>query len=292
MKIGIVFPQIELANDPANILAFAQEAERLGYHHMLGYDHPLGAEHADREPKLTGPYTEKNTFHDPLIAFAYVAGQTKTLELITGVLVLSQRQTALVARQAADIDLFSGGRLSLGVGPGWNWVEYQAMGADFHKRGRMLNEQIPLLRELWSGKVVDFNGEFHRIDRAALNPPPRRQIPVLVGGFADAAFRRGAKHGDGFIFGDGFGDIPDCVRRVNQYLEEEGRDPAAFIKHLLPRRTKDGAAEIEAVEAWRALGGTHYSVEPHHRKLGTLEAHLDFMRDRAEALRGAGLLPG
>lgn len=290
MKVGIVYPQIELQGDPASLVAYAIEAEKLGLRQLVAYDHPLGAEHANRDPKLTGPYTQDDPFHDPFMMFAYLAAVTKRLEFSSGILVLPQRQTALVARQAADLDLLSGGRLTLGVGPGWNYVEYQALGTDFHMRGKRLNEQVVLLRELWSGKVVDFEGQFHRVDRAALNPAPKRQIPVFIGGFADAAFRRGAKLGDGFIFADGYGDVFECLATIDRYLDEEGRDRSKFGKHLLMVKVPDGQEAVDRARRWMDAGGTHVSIEPQRRGFTTLEAHLDFMRRSTDDFHKAGLL--
>jgi alkanesulfonate monooxygenase SsuD/methylene tetrahydromethanopterin reductase-like flavin-dependent oxidoreductase (luciferase family) len=157
MKAGVVYPQIELGGDPGAVKAFAQAAEDLGYDHIVIYDHVLGAVHADREPKLTGPYKETDPFHEPLITYAYLAGITKTLELATGVIILPQRQTALLAKQATDVDLFSGGRLRLGVGVGWNWVEFDGleMSRHFRRRGRRQELQIALIRKLWEQPVVD-----------------------------------------------------------------------------------------------------------------------------------------
>jgi probable F420-dependent oxidoreductase len=152
----------------------------LGSDHLLADDHVLGATH-DRESKLTGPYTERDPFHDPFVMFAYLAGMTQRLQFVTGILILPQRQTVLVARQAADLDLLSGDRLRLGVGIGWNYVEYTALGQDFHARGKRLAEQVELLRRLWEEPLVDFKGTFARVDRAALNPRPRRRIPISYG---------------------------------------------------------------------------------------------------------------
>src|SRR5262249_49955317 len=159
----------------------------------------LGAAHENRDPPLMA-YDENDPFHDPLVAFGYLAAITKRLELVTGVLILPQRQTALVARQAAHVDLLSGGRLFLGVGTGWNYVEYDALGHDFGSRGRRMDEQIPYLRRLWSETVISFEGEFDRIDRANLAPRPRRSIPIYCGGMVPAAYRRAARLADGFIF--------------------------------------------------------------------------------------------
>jgi alkanesulfonate monooxygenase SsuD/methylene tetrahydromethanopterin reductase-like flavin-dependent oxidoreductase (luciferase family) len=175
MKAGVVYPQIELGGDPGAVKAFAQAAEDLGYDHIVIYDHVLGAVHAGREPKLTGPYKESDPFHEPLVTYAYLAGVTKKLELATGVIILPQRQTALFAKQAADVDLFSDGRLRLGVGVGWNWVEYDGleMSGHFRRRGKRQEQQIALIRKLWEEHVVDHEDSDHRIDRAGILPRPK-----------------------------------------------------------------------------------------------------------------------
>ena len=151
MKIGAVYPQTELRGDPDAVRRIGLAAESLGYDYLLAYDHVVGAVHADREPALTGPYTEHDPFHDPFVMFAYLAGITDRLEFATGVLILPQRQTVLVAKQSADLDLLSGGRLRLGVGVGWNYVEYNALGQSFARRGQRADEQIGILRSLWRG---------------------------------------------------------------------------------------------------------------------------------------------
>jgi probable F420-dependent oxidoreductase len=175
MHIGVVYPLTELRGDPAAVRRIGTAVEDLGFDHLLAYDHVLGAVHADRTRRLTGPYTERDPFHDPFVMFA---GITERIHFATGVLVLPQRQTALVARQAADVDLLSGGRLRLGVGVGWNHVEYEALGQDFRTRGARQEEQIQLLRRLFTEPVVDFSGRFDRVDRASLVPKPARPIPI------------------------------------------------------------------------------------------------------------------
>ena len=177
VQIGVVYPQIELGGDPTAVRRFGRAVEELGFDYLLAYDHVLGAVHAGRTPRLTGPYTERDPFHDPFVMFAYLAGMTERIGFATGVLILPQRQTALVARQAADVDLLSGGRLRLGVGVGWSPVEYQALGQDFRSRGARQEEQIELLRRLFTEPVVDFVGRFDRVDRAALVPKPARSVP-------------------------------------------------------------------------------------------------------------------
>src|ERR1700691_5635441 len=172
MEIGVVYPQTELRGDPEAVRKIGTGVEDLGFDHLLAYEHVLGAVHADRTPPLTGPYTEHDPFHDPLVMFAYLAGLTERIGFVTGVLILPQRQTALVARQAADVDLLSGGRLRLGVGVGWNHVEYDALGQNFHTRGAREEEQIQLLRLLWTEEVIDYTGRFDRVDRAGTSPRP------------------------------------------------------------------------------------------------------------------------
>src|SRR3984885_10910098 len=200
MKIGAVYPQIELRGEPKAIHRIGTAVESLGFDYLLTYDHVLGADHEGREPRLTGPYTEHDPFHDPLVMFAYLAAITERIGFTTGVLILPQRQIALVARQAADVDLLSGGRLRLGVGIGWNHVEYEALGQQFRTRGARQEEQIGLLRQLFTGDVVDFSGRFDRVDRAALVPKPAHPIPIWLGGSSEPAYDRAARLADGFIF--------------------------------------------------------------------------------------------
>src|ERR1700691_298391 len=217
MQIGIVYPQNEAGGDPGGVRRIGRLVEERGFDHLLAYDHVLGAVHADRTPPLTGPYSEHDPFHDPLVMFAYLAGVTERIGFGTGILVLPQRQTALVARQAADVDLLSGGRLRLGVGVGWNYVEYQALGQDFHTRGARQEEQIELLRRLFTEPVVDFSGRFDRIDRAALVPKPTRPIPIWLGGSGDMAFDRAARLADGFIFfGGGIDKVTNNWNRLRE----------------------------------------------------------------------------
>ena len=215
LQIGAIFPTTEIGNDPIAIRDWAQTAEQLGYRHMVTYDHVLGAEHADREPRLMGPYTEKDPFHEPMVLYGYLSGVTESLELCTGVLILPQRQTALVAKQAAQIDMLSGGRLRLGVGTGWNWVEYDSLNEPFETRGKRFDEQVEVLRKLWREPVVDYRGEYHRIERAGLLPRPAQDIPLWFGALSEVAVRRAARVGDGVIFG--FLVVLTTYAVINQY---------------------------------------------------------------------------
>src|SRR6266404_7156909 len=182
MQVGVIFPQTEIGADPVAVRDYVQAAENLGYAHLLVYDHVLGAD-AQRHAGWSGGYTAKDMVHEPFVAFGYIAALTQRLELGTAVLVLGQRQTALVAKQAAEVDVLSGGRLRLGIGIGWNHVEYEALGENFHNRGRRSEEQIAVLRALWTQDVVDFHGRWHHIRHAGLNPLPiQRPIPLWLGG--------------------------------------------------------------------------------------------------------------
>src|SRR6476646_2702266 len=214
VQIGVVYPQIELGGDPTAVGRFGRAVEELGFDYLLAYDHVLGAVHAGRTPPLTGPYTERDPFHDPFVMFAYLAGLTERIEFATGVLILPQRQAGLVARRAADVALLSRGRLRLGVGVGWRPVAYQALGQDFRSRGARQEEQIELLRRLFTEPVVDFAGRFDRVDRAALVPKPTRSVPIWLGGSSEVAFERAARLADGFIFFGG--DIDQTVEAWNR----------------------------------------------------------------------------
>jgi probable F420-dependent oxidoreductase len=285
MQIGVVYPQNELRGDPSAVGRIGRAVEDLGFDHLLAYDHVLGAVHAGRTPQLSGPYTEQDPFHDPFVLFAYLAGITERIGFGTGILILPQRQTALVARQAADVDLLSGGRLRLGVGVGWNHVEYEALGQDYRTRGARQEEQIELLRRLFTETVVDFSGRFDRVDRAALVPKPGRPIPIWLGGSGEAAFDRAARLADGFIFFGGGADnnaqvwnrLRDRVRDLGRSVDEFGGD---YV--VLPRGGVDNlTAEIDA---WREAGGTHVSVVTMGLDLDSVEGHLEYIASVADAL--------
>lgn len=286
MKLGAVYPQIELGGDPDAVRRIGDALEGLGYDHLLAYDHVLGADHADRNPELLGPYTENDPFHDPFVLFAYLAGRTN-LSFVTGILILPQRQTALVARQAADLSLLSGGRLRLGVGTGWNHVEYTALGQDFSTRGAREDEQIEILRKLWTGEVTSHDGRFDTIDRAATLPAPSSPIPIWIGGFSEPPMRRAARTGDGFIFA-GPGDAVALMwARVQELLVEEGRNVERFGAQYNVL-AKTGATEAaDKVRRWRDQGGTHAAIVTMGLGLDSTDAHLDYLGEvAADVARG------
>ena len=276
MEIGVIYPQIELGGDPAAVREYGLAAEQLGYDHLLAYDHVVGATH-DRTPKLWGPYTEQDPFHDPFIMFAYLAGLCAKLKFVTGVIILPQRQTALVAKQVADLDLLSGERLRLGVGVGWNYVEYEALGQDFATRGKRADEQIELLKRYWSEPLVSFEGRFDRVDRGNILPRPKRAIPLWVGGFTEPAFRRAAKYGDGFIYAGA--EAPTQRERVHQLLSDAGRSADGFGAELMTNACRSIDAVLSALDAWREAGGTHASVCTMGMGLDSISAHVDFIAE-------------
>ena len=284
MQIGVVYPQVELGGDPEAVRRIGQATEELGFDHLLAYDHVLGALHEDRIPPLVGPYTERDPFHDPLVMFAHLAAMTERIGFVTGVLVLPQRQTALVARQAADVDLLSGGRLRLGVGIGWNHVEYHALRENFGTRGAREEEQIDLLRRLWAEPVVEFNGRFDRIDRASLVPKPTRAIPIWLGGYGDAAHQRAARVGDGFIFGGRTENVIGAWDRVRELVVQQGRSDEGFGGEYVVMSRK-GPEEVTAkIGAWRDAGGTHAAVLTMGLGLGSIDGHIEYLAAIADVL--------
>jgi probable F420-dependent oxidoreductase len=224
MKFGCVFPTVEIGNDPGAIRDWVQTAEGLGYDHIIVYDHVLGAVHADRTPALWGPYDETHPFHEPMVLLGFIAGITTRIEMMTGVLISPQRQGVLVAKQAAEIALLSNGRFRLGVGTGWNPVEYEALGMAFADRGAVLDEQVDLWRRLWSGDVIEFHGDHHQIDRANCQPTPPGPIPIWFGGSAPASLRRAATVGDGYLFGSSGDRALGAARDLRARLAAHGRD--------------------------------------------------------------------
>jgi probable F420-dependent oxidoreductase len=288
VKVGVVFPQTEIGADPGGVREFAQAVQQLGFDHLLAYDHVLGADVSGRSD-WPGPYTAEHQFHEIFVLFGYLAGVVPGLELVPGVLVLSQRQTALVAKQAAEIDILTGGKFRLGVGLGWNFVEFEALGEDFHNRGRRAEEQIEVLRRLWTEPVVDFDGRWHRIPRAGINPlPVQRPIPIWIGGSAEAAIRRAARLADGFFPQRPIdGDWPKTMELFHGWVEEAGRDPAEigieWRIDVSAGKPDDWRADVEER---KALGATHVSIQTMRGGLEGPDAHIGRVREAAEALLG------
>ncbi|MBX6721835.1 MAG: LLM class F420-dependent oxidoreductase [Dactylosporangium sp.] len=261
MEIGVVFPQTEIGADPAVVQAYAAAVEELGYRHILAYDHVLGAD-PEVHKGWKGPYDIDSTFHEPFVLFGYLAAIT-SLELVAGVIILPQRQTALVAKQAAEVDILSQGRLRLGVGLGWNQVEYEALGKDFTNRGRRISEQVQLLRLLWTQRSVTFHGEFETVTGAGLAPlPVQRPIPIWFGAQSRPAYQRAGQLGDGWFPQMQPGpDLDEAAKIVRTAARAAGRDPSTVGMHGRARLNRGVDATAEAVRLWRASGATHLSVD-------------------------------
>ena len=290
MRIGAVFPQTELGADPIAVRDYAQAVESMGLDHLLAYDHVLGANPANR-PGWSG-YRHTDMFHEVFVLFGYLAGITKRVELATGILILPQRQTALVAKQAAEVDVLSGGRLRLGIGIGWNAVEYEVLGEDFHDRGRRSEEQIEVMRALWTRDLVTYRGRWHTITDAGLNPMPvQRPIPIWLGGSAERVIRRIGRLGDGWVMTGGMAlpDVKAAIARLHRYAREAGRDPSEIGLEKVVGvggRSKDELA-AELVE-WRSVGATHISASTMGAGLTSPQGHIEAVRRFKEA---AGALP-
>jgi probable F420-dependent oxidoreductase len=288
MQIGVVFPQTEIGPDAGAVRAYAERAEQLGYRHLLAYDHVLGAD-PDAHPGWSGPYDIFTTFHEPMVLFGYLAAVTR-LELVTGIIILPQRQTALVAKQAAEVDLLTGGRFRLGIGLGWNRVEYEALGKDFTSRGRRAEEQVELLRRLWTEQSVTFRGTDEQVTGAGIAPPPvQRPIPVWFGAQSPAAYRRAGRLGDGWFPQVPPGPKLDAARAiVEQAAVDARRDPAAIGMEGRVSWKGDPDQLADQARAWEQAGASHLSVNTMGAGLATVDAHLAALEQAAAAL---GLTP-
>jgi len=293
MKAGVIFPQTEIGSDPGAIRDYVQAAEGMGYSHLIVYDHVLGAD-VERYPNWQGSYTSQDQFHEPFVLFGYLAGITTSIQLVTAVLILGQRQTALVAKQAAEVDILTGGRLRLGIGVGWNHVEYEALGQNFNDRGRRSAEQIELLRALWTQDVVDFHGRYHDVTHAGINPlPVQRPIPIWIGAGgrenpvpSDPVLKRIARLADGwFPQMSPEKDGSATMAKLAEYAQEAGRDPSS-IEMEARINSGDGDPEFwqEQSEAWQKLGATHVSVNTMKAGYRTPEDHINAIQQFKEVV--------
>jgi probable F420-dependent oxidoreductase len=286
MRVGVTLPQTEMGTDPIAIGDYVRAIEDLGYDHIQCLDHVLGANSASR-PEWRGPYDHEDLIHEPLILYGFLAGITRKVELVTAIVILPQRQTALVAKQAAEIDVLSGGRLRLGIGIGWNEVEFEALGENFHDRGLRSEEQIEVLRALWTQEVVTYQGRWHTITDAGIKPlPVQRPIPIWFGGGADRVLKRLARVGDGWF--PQFRPNEDgraILSRFHAYVREAGRDPKEIgidgPIRLAGIRQKQWGWEATA---WRELGATHLTVNTVYGELKFPDGHIDAIRRFKEAI--------
>lgn len=287
MQIGVVFPQIEIGADRGAIRAYAAAVSDLGYRHILAYDHVVGADPA-AYPGWNGPYDIDDTFHEPLVLYGFLAGIT-SLELVTGILILPQRQTVLVAKQVAEVDLLTGGRFRLGVGLGWNRVEYEALGQDFSQRGRRIGEQVRLMRRLWTEHSVTFEGRYDRIRGAGIAPlPVQRPIPVWFGANTPPAWRRAGRLGDGWFPQMQPGPkLEEAKRIVAKAAADAGRDPASLgMEGRIGFRPRGAGAVRESIDRWAKAGATHVSINTMYAGFATVDDHIAALAEVAPDRRG------
>jgi probable F420-dependent oxidoreductase len=286
VKIGVVLPQTEIGADPVVVRAYAAAVEELGFAHILAYDHVLGADPAGH-PGWAGPYDVDTTFHEPFVLFGYLAAIT-SMELVTGVIILPQRQTALVAKQAAEVDLLTEGRFRLGVGLGWNQVEYEALGKDFTDRGRRLAEQVALLRQLWTERSVTFRGQYETVNAAGLAPPPvQRPIPIWFGAESPPALRRAGRLADGWFPQVHPGpQLEEAIALVHKAAESAGRDPASLGMEGRVGLSSGLDAAAEETAEWRSSGATHVVINSMGMGAGGIDRHIGAL---AEVARAVGL---
>lgn len=290
-RVGVVFPQLESGVDPLAIRDFAQAVEGLGFSHLLGYDHVIGANTASR-PDWKMPYSHASLFHEPLMLFSFLAGVTTRIGLSTGVLILPQRQTVLVAKQAANLDIFSNGRLRLGIGLGWNEVEYEALGVPFAERGKRLEDQIIFMRRLWTEPTFSYQSAYHRMTDAGINPlPVQRPIPIYLGGLAPSTVNRVARLGDGWLPILPASSAQEKVAELKAAVEAAGRDPGAVglenivVLSAQPRgapRTADDA--VADTLAWKEAGAWGVSFHTMHMRFKSLDDHVALLRRISESL--------
>ena len=285
MDVGVIFPQTEVGHDPGAVRAIGQAVDELGYSHLAAYDHVLGGDVAVLG-ELGGPYTIDDPFREPLTMFAYLAGCTG-LAFATSILIGPQRQTALLAKQAAEVDLLCGGRFRLGLGIGWNRVEYDALGVTFDTRGELLEEQIAVLRALWTERSVTFEGRFHNIRAAGLAPLPfQRPIPIWIGAYAPAALRRVGRIADGwFPMVRPGGGLEKALETINDGAAEVGRDVSKLkFEGRLEYSTRDHDKIAEHARRWRQAGAATLSLNTMHAGLATVDGHISAFAEMAQVL--------
>ena len=288
MRLGAIFPQTEIGADPSAVKDFAQAAEDLGYDHILVFDHVLGADQTKRD-SWDRPYNIDDMFHEPFVLFGYLAGITEKIEFTTGVLILGQRQTGLVAKQAAEVDVLTGGRLRLGIGIGWNDVEYEALGQSFSNRGRRSEEQIDLLRMLWTEESVNFEGRYHKVSDAGINPLPiQRPIPIWLGGGEDRVIQRIGKMADGWFpqFQPNSAG-QEKIGIMREAAVNAGRDPKAIgIEGRVSLATDDQSDWEKIGASWDEIGATHFSINTMKAELKGPDQHIEAIKRFKETVSG------
>ena len=278
IKLGAIFPQTEIGLDPLDIREYTLAVERLDFDYILAFDHVLGADVSNR-PNWVGPYTQQHSFLEPFVLFAYMAAITSTIELATGIIILPQRQTALAAKQAATLDVLSNGRLRLGIGIGWNSVEYEALGEDFSNRGIRSEEQVDVMRALWTNQTISYDGNWHKITSAGINPLPiQKPIPIWFGGKSEKVLERIGRIGDGWIASGLNGPnegSSSIFNRIHEYTKKAGRKPEDVGLETWVS-AKQGPLDFLADQAleWQDVGATHIGLTTMGAGYSNIKEHI------------------
>ena len=285
MEIGAVFPHNEIGTDPQAIKDYAQGVEELGVTHLLIYDHVLGADR-NRPGGFEGPYDKDVAFHEPFTTFAFIAAVTKNLDMITTVMILPQRQTVLVAKQAAELAILSNNRFKLGIGVGWNAVEYVGLNENFKNRGKRQAEQVELMRLLWESEVLEYKGDYHHIDKASLNPRPSKNVPIWFGGGAPQLIERCADLGDGWIPLMGPNEAArNTLEEIRAKREAKGLDWNNFgVQAQAQYAGGDPDRWNKHAEKWRDLGASHLAVATHNAEPTNVDGHLSRIKEYMNAV--------
>ncbi|MBR17275.1 MAG: LLM class F420-dependent oxidoreductase [Gammaproteobacteria bacterium] len=285
MEIGAVFPHNEIGTDPQAIKDYAQGVEELGVTHLLIYDHVLGADR-DRPGGFEGPYDKDVAFHEPFTTFAFIAAVTKKLDMITTVMILPQRQTVLVAKQAAELAILSNNRFKLGIGVGWNTVEYTGLNENFKNRGKRQEEQVELMRLLWESEVLEYKGDYHHIDKASINPRPSKSVPIWFGGGAPQLIERCADLGDGWIPLMGPNEAArKTLAAIKEKRESKGLDWDNFgVQAQAQYAGGDAERWNKHAEKWRNLGASHLAIATHNAEPTNVDGHLGRIKEYLNAV--------
>ena len=285
MEIGAVFPHNEIGTDPQAIKDYAQGVEELGVTHLLIYDHVLGADR-DRPGGFEGPYDKDVAFHEPFTTFAFIAAVTKKLDMITTVMILPQRQTVLVAKQAAELAILSNNRFKLGIGVGWNTVEYTGLNENFKNRGKRQEEQVKLMRLLWESEVLEYKGDYHHIDKASINPRPSKSVPIWFGGGAPQLIERCADLGDGWIPLMGPNEAArKTLAAIKEKRKSKGLDWDNFgVQAQAQYAGGDAERWNKHAEKWRNLGASHLAIATHNAEPTNVDGHLGRIKEYLNAV--------
>tara|TARA_Y100000766_G_scaffold50277_1_gene40471 strand:- start:2721 stop:3581 length:861 start_codon:yes stop_codon:yes gene_type:complete len=285
MEIGAVFPHNEIGTDPQAIKDYAQGVEELGVTHLLIYDHVLGADR-DRPGGFEGPYDKDVAFHEPFTTFAFIAAVTKKLDMITTVMILPQRQTVLVAKQAAELAILSNNRFKLGIGVGWNTVEYTGLNENFKNRGKRQEEQVELMRLLWENEVLEYKGDYHHIDKASINPRPSKSVPIWFGGGAPQLIERCADLGDGWIPLMGPNEAArKALAAIKEKRESKGLNWDNFgVQAQAQYAGGDAERWNKHAEKWRNLGASHLAIATHNAEPTNVDGHLGRIKEYLNAV--------